>query len=70
MAFFHDHVLPHEQVNKMNARNLAIVFAPVTLWASGLSPMEELTNAGKVNSVVATIVDHWPALSSMVTRSE
>ncbi len=51
--FVNRFIIPHNEVNKMHHANMAVIFGPVFLFRSNLSPMEELSNASRVNGAVA-----------------
>lgn len=51
--FVNRFVIPHNDLNKMHHANIAVIFGPVFLFRSNLSPMEELSNASRVNGAVA-----------------
>jgi hypothetical protein len=50
--FVNRFIVMHEERNKMTYANLAVIFGPVFVFKNNLSPMEELSNASRVNGVV------------------
>jgi hypothetical protein len=55
--FVNRFVIPHNESNKMHHANLAVIFGPVFVWRANLSPMEELSNASRVNGVVKELLE-------------
>jgi len=55
--FINRFVIPHNDANKMHHANLAVIFGPVFVWRSNLSPMEELSNASRVNGCVKELFE-------------
>lgn len=54
--FFNRFTVPFAEQNKMHHSNISVVFGPVFCWRPNLSPMEELSNASKVNAVVSELI--------------
>ncbi len=55
--FLNRFVIPHNETNKMHHANLAVIFGPVFVWRANLSPMEELSNASRVNGCVKELFE-------------
>lgn len=62
MLSFLLNVVEHEDMNKMNIYNIAVVFTPCLMWSQNHASMEEIINIGISIKFVTLMLKYYPTI--------